>query len=108
MTEMENFLCRADRAQASESRLRHVIRLEVAEVIGAKLLALLIGAGICAVGFWMMRFGEPIITALNRGYARLPFKFQYPLWWHRFTGALFVGIGLLFAIAGLVFAQRLP
>jgi len=62
----------------------------------------LIGVGVVAAGIWFMRFGDSITTSLNRDYARLPFRFQYPTWWHRFMGAFFVAIGLLVAIAGVM------
>lgn len=34
-------------------------------------------------------------------------RFQYPSWWHRFMGWLFVGFGVLFAATGLLFAHTL-
>ena len=80
------------------------------EIIGAKLLALTIGVLFCALGLWITRFGGSITTALNRDYARMPFRFmrfQYPPWWHGFFGWLVVGFGALFAIAGLLFAHTL-
>jgi len=73
---------------------------------GPKFGALLIALVFCATGLWSMRFGGAITAALNKDYARLPLKFQYPSWWHRFIGWLFVGFGLLTAIVGLVLAGR--
>jgi len=74
----------------------------LSELIVGKVGIALLGLGIVAAGVWFMRFGDSITTALNRDYARLPLRFQYPPWWHRFMGALFVAIGLLVAIAGVM------
>lgn len=57
-----------------------------------------------------MRFGGAITSALSKDYARMPLRilrFQYPSWWHRFMGWLFVGFGVLFAATGLLFAHTL-
>ncbi len=72
----------------------------------AKMVPLLIGLGTLAVGVGMIRFGAPIVLSLNKLYARLPGRFQYPLWWHRLVGGMFVAAGLLFAVVGVVFATR--
>jgi hypothetical protein len=74
----------------------------LSELVIGKIGVALIGLGVVAAGVWFMRFGDSITTALNRDYARLPFRFQYPPWWHRFMGAFFVAIGLLVAIAGII------
>jgi threonine/homoserine/homoserine lactone efflux protein len=74
----------------------------LSELIVGKVGVALLGLGLVAAGVWFMRFGASITTALNRDYARLPFRFQYPRWWHRFMGAFFVAIGLLVAIAGVL------
>jgi hypothetical protein len=65
-----------------------VINSRLMEVIVGKVGVTLIGLGVVAAGVWFMRFGDSITTALNRDYARAPFKFQYSPWWHRLTGAL--------------------
>jgi threonine/homoserine/homoserine lactone efflux protein len=70
---------------------------------GAKLGFTILGVCIFALGIWFLRSGASITAALNRDYARLPFHFQYPTWWHRFIGALFAGFGLLLAITSIVF-----
>jgi uncharacterized BrkB/YihY/UPF0761 family membrane protein len=72
------------------------------EVVVGKVGVTLIGLGVVAAGVWFMRFGDSITAALNRDYARMPFKFQFPPWWRRFTGALFVVIGLLVAFMGVM------
>jgi hypothetical protein len=80
------------------------------EIIGAKLLALTIGLFFCGLGLLFMRFGGAITSALNKDYSRMPLRilrFQYPSWWHRFMGWLFVGFGVLFAVTGLLFAHTL-
>ncbi len=73
---------------------------------GAKLGSIVIGLFVLAGGIWFYRFGDSVITALNRDYARLPFKFQYPSWWHRFMGGMFVAFGLLSVTVGIVFGWR--
>jgi hypothetical protein len=73
---------------------------------GAKVGFTLLGLCIVAGGIWFMRFGASISAALNRDYARLPFHFQYPSWWHRFIGLLFVALGLLVTIGSIVFDWR--
>ena len=72
----------------------------------AKLAALGIGLGFIAIGIAIIRLGSPAIVALNRLYERLPGRFQYPAWWHRLLGGIFVGFGVLFAIAGVLLAGR--
>lgn len=72
----------------------------------AKLAALGIGLGFIGSGLAVIRFGGPAFVGLNKMYARLPGRWQYPAWWHRFIGALIVGFGLLFAIAGVLLAGR--
>jgi hypothetical protein len=79
-----------------------VINSTLMEVIVGKVGVTLIGLGVVAAGVLFMRFGDSVTTALNRDYARMPFKFQYPPWWHRLTGALFVVIGLLVAVMGVM------
>jgi len=77
-------------------------------LIGAKLVALLIGLAFRGVGIWFMRYGHSITTALNRDYARLPFHFQYPSRFHRFFGWHIVCFGVLFALTGVLFAKGFP
>jgi hypothetical protein len=52
------------------------------------------------------RFGGPVFVGLNKMFARLPGRWQYPAWWHRFLGAIIVGFGLLFAVTGALLAGR--
>lgn len=72
----------------------------------AKLAALGIGIGFVIFGVAIIRFGDPVLGALNKVYARLPGHWQYPAWWHRFLGALIVGFGLLVAVTGVLLAGR--
>ena len=67
-----------------------------------KLLAVAIGLVFAVTGIGFARFGGPVIVALNRDYARMPGRLRYPVWWHMFMGALFVGFGVLIAVVGLV------
>ncbi len=72
----------------------------------AKLAALGIGLGFIGIGVAIIRFGGPVFVGLNKMYSRLPGRWQYPAWWHRFLGAIIVGFGLLFAVAGVLLAGR--
>jgi hypothetical protein len=72
----------------------------------AKLAALGIGLAFIGIGLAIIRLGGPVFVGLNKMYAQLPGRWQYPAWWHRFLGALIVGFGLLFAIAGVLLAGR--
>ncbi len=72
----------------------------------AKLAALLIGVAILGIGVTIFRYGSPVIVGLNKLYTRMPGRFQYPAWWHRFLGAIFIGFGALFAVAGVILAGR--
>src|ERR1700682_6097802 len=97
-------------ASTSRSSMRWSAVRPLLEIIGAKLLALTIGLFFCGLGLWFMRFGGAITSALNKDYARMPLRvlrYQYPSWWHRFMGWLFVEFGVLFAVTGLLFAHTL-
>jgi hypothetical protein len=72
----------------------------------AKLGAALIGLAVVAIGVGFVLFGAPLIVSLNNLYARLPGRFQYPLWWHRFVGGIIGAIGLLIAVLGILLAGR--
>jgi len=78
----------------------------VAVVWPAKLGAIGVGLVIAVAGAAIVRFGAPAIVALNKTYARLPGRFQYPLWWHRLLGGMFVVFGVLIASVGGVLAGR--
>lgn len=71
-----------------------------------KLMAVFLGLIPVAIGVGFIRLGAPLIALLNKLYARLPGRFQYPRWWHRLVGGLFVAIGLLIAIPGAILAGR--
>lgn len=68
-------------------------------VWAAKLVAIVIGVGFIGAGVALMLFGEGVVPMLNRMYAVLPGRFQYPLWWHRFTGGIICGFGLIVAVS---------
>lgn len=71
-----------------------------------KLGAVLVGFIPIAIGVGLLRFGAPLIISLNRLYAQLPGRFRYPEWWRRLLGVIFVGLGLLIAVTGVLFAGR--
>lgn len=74
-------------------------------VWAAKLVAIVIGVGLIGAGAALVLFGEGVIYRLNRMYAVLPGKYQYPLWWHRFIGGIICGFGLIVAVVGGVLAR---
>jgi hypothetical protein len=78
----------------------------VAVVWPAKIGVVAVGLGFVIAGGAIARYGAPAIMALNRIYARLPGRFQYPPWWHRLFGAMFVALGVLIAAVGGVLAGR--
>lgn len=80
--------------------------LVVAVVLLAKLAAVAVGLAFVVAGAAISRYGAPVIVALNKYYARLPGRFQYPPWWHRLFGTIVVGFGLLIALVGGVLAGR--
>jgi hypothetical protein len=66
-------------------------------------IVVLIGLVIMAAGITLSSFvGTRLQTGLNALYARPPGKFQYPAWWHRLIGWLFVAFGLTTVIVGLL------
>lgn len=77
-------------------------------VVEAKILAVLIGMAIAAVGVGFVLFGAPLTALLNQMYSRLPGKFQYPMWFHRVFGGTLVAFGLLFALVGGLTAKSMP
>jgi hypothetical protein len=83
-----------------------VVVVVVVVVWEAKLVAALMGLAVLAIGVGLMRFGAPLIVSLNNLYARLPGRFQYPLWWHRVVGGIIGAIGLLIAVLGMLLAGR--
>ena len=78
----------------------------LAVVSQTKLVVIGIGLAIGLVGLVVTYFGKPVVIALNKLYARLPGRWQYPPWWHRLIGGIFVGIGLLTVVLGAVFDVR--
>src|SRR3981081_4843022 len=72
----------------------------------AKLAALGSGLGFIGICVAIIRFGGPVFVGLNKMYARLPGRWEYSAWWHRFLGAIIVGFGLLFAVTGVLLAGR--
>jgi hypothetical protein len=78
----------------------------VAVVWPAKLGAVAVGLAFMVAGGAIARYGAPAIVALNKTYARLPGRFQYPPWWHRLLGAMFAAFGLLIAVVGGILAGR--
>lgn len=77
----------------------------VLSVWGAKTIAVVIGLGLIGIGAALMLVGGAVISRLNRLYAALPGKFQYPRWWHRFIGGIICGFGLIVAVVGGVLAR---
>ena len=74
-------------------------------VWAAKLVVIVVGLGLIGIGTALMLFGEGVISTLNRMYAVLPGKFQYPFWWHRVIGGIVGGFGLIVAVVGGVTAR---
>jgi len=72
----------------------------VLSVWGAKAIAVGIGLGFIGIGVALMLVGGGVISQLNRVYAALPGKFQYPPWWHRLIGGMICCFGLIVAVAG--------
>lgn len=70
--------------------------------MGGKLLTIAIGLAFVLIGIGFARFGGPVIVALNRDYARMPGRFQYPAMRHRFMGAVILGFGVLIAVVGFI------
>ena len=80
--------------------------LGYAALMGTKAVAIAIALGAVGVGVALRSsWGAGLQAALNKDYARLPGKFQYPDSWHRFIGALFIAFGLLVAVVGLTAAH---
>lgn len=87
-------------------RDRHRRLAGVVVVWLAKLGVALIGLAVMAIGVGFMRFGAPLILSLNNLYARLPGRFQYPVWWHRLVGGIIGAIGLLIVVLSILLAGR--
>jgi hypothetical protein len=66
-----------------------------------RLLVIAIGLVVVAVGAAQIKFRRPVTLALNRLYAQLPGKWQYPRWWLPAVGAFFVLGGALTLALGL-------
>lgn len=66
-----------------------------------RLLVIAIGLVVVAVGVAQIKFRRPVTLALNRLYAQLPGKWQYPRWWLPAVGAFFVLMGALTVAVGL-------
>lgn len=68
-----------------------------------RILALAVGAGVMILGAVLFsKLGSRLTTELNKLYVRLPGRFQYPAWFHRLIGGIFLAFGLVFVLAGLL------
>jgi hypothetical protein len=70
-----------------------------------RFLGFLVGLAIVGVGVALITFRAPLTTGLNRLYAALPGRFQYPHWWVAFFGSLVCGFGSVIAILSVLFGR---
>ena len=78
----------------------------VAANIGMKLAAVGVGFGIALIGLAIWLFGKYLTGGLNKLYAALPGRFQYPTWWPRAVGGFFIAFGVLILAVGAAAAGR--
>ncbi len=67
-----------------------------------RLLGTLIGLAIVGVGVALVAYRTPLTTGLNRLYAALPGRFQYPHWFAAFFGGLTCAFGAVITVLSLI------